>query len=388
MRVIDAIVKALSSLWLAATLLVFLALLTWLGTLEQVHSGLFEVQKKYFESIFFIHHAGPVPIPLPGATLVMGILLVNLLVGGITRLRKGWSTIGILITHCGIAFLLIAGFVKAYFADEGHVRLFEGDRADTFQSYHHWELAVLEKLSDGKVREVVAPETLFTQATRSAKTTLSSPELPFTLEVADFLENSRVLPKGPMFDAPLPVIDGFFLERLPLEKENEMNIAGAYVAAIERQDGKRTEGVLWGATTQPWTVHAGGKTYGIELRRTQYELPFTLRLDDFNKEDHPRMEMAKSFESDVTVFEGSTSRPIKIQMNEPLRSHGLVVYQSAWGPENARPGTPLYSVFSVVRNPADQYPKYACFVIAIGLIIHMSRKLFRHVRSEVRKAAA
>jgi cytochrome c biogenesis protein ResB len=387
MRVIDAFVKGLSSLWLAATLLVLLALLTWLGTLEQVHSGLFEVQKKYFESIFFIHNAGPVPVPLPGATLVMGVLFVNLLLGGIIRIRKGKATVGILITHFGIAFLLVAGFIKAYFAEEGHVRLFEGNRADTFQSYHHWEIAVLEKQSDGKVREVVAPEQTFENANRSKKTTLSSPQLPFTLEVLDFLENSTVRPKGPMFQAPLPVIDGFFLERLTLAKENEENIAGAYVAVIDRKDGVRREGILWGATEQPWTVQFGGKTFGVELRRTQYPLPFTLRLDDFNKEDHPRMDMAKSFESDVTVFEGSTTRPVKIQMNEPLRSHGLVLYQASWGPSNARPGTPLFSVFSVVSNPADQYPLYACIVIGFGLLLHMSSKLFRHVRSQAREAA-
>ena len=45
-------IKILSSLALSCTLLVLLGLLTWLGTLEQVEYGLFEVQKKYFESLF------------------------------------------------------------------------------------------------------------------------------------------------------------------------------------------------------------------------------------------------------------------------------------------------------------------------------------------------
>ena len=38
----------LASFGFAAILLVFLTLLTWLGTLEQVEHGLFETQKKYF----------------------------------------------------------------------------------------------------------------------------------------------------------------------------------------------------------------------------------------------------------------------------------------------------------------------------------------------------
>ena len=33
------VVNALSSLWLSVVLLIFLALLTWLGTLEQINTG-------------------------------------------------------------------------------------------------------------------------------------------------------------------------------------------------------------------------------------------------------------------------------------------------------------------------------------------------------------
>ncbi|MBI5432995.1 MAG: cytochrome c biogenesis protein ResB [Planctomycetes bacterium] len=387
MRLIDAFVKGLSSLWLCVTLLVLLALLTWLGTLEQVHTGLFEVQKKYFESIFFIHHAGPVPIPLPGATLVMGVLFVNIILGGIVRLRKRVATLGVLTTHLGIAFLLVAGFIKAYHAEEGHLTLYEGQRSNVFESYHNWEIAVLEKLPDGQLREVVAPELTFTDAEEGARVVLTSKDLPFSLEVTRYLSNSRVLPKGPMFEAPLPVIDGFFLERQEKAKENEQNVAGAYVAVLDPQGTGRNEAILWGAATQPWTVEVGGKTFGVELRRSQYLLPFTLRMDDFIKEDHPRMTMAKSFSSDVTVFEGSTSRATKIEMNEPLRSQGLVLYQSSWGPSNARPGDRLFSTLSVVRNPADQYPLWACIVIAVGLLGHFLLKLFRHIRSEARGIA-
>ena len=77
------IVRVITSLGLSCTLLVLLGLLTWLGTLEQVHSGLFEVQKKYFESFFLVHRAGPLSIPLPGANLVLCVLFVNLIAGGI-----------------------------------------------------------------------------------------------------------------------------------------------------------------------------------------------------------------------------------------------------------------------------------------------------------------
>ena len=49
----------------ACVLLVFLFLLTLFGTLEQVEHGLYEVQKKYFESWFLMHQLGPISLPLP-----------------------------------------------------------------------------------------------------------------------------------------------------------------------------------------------------------------------------------------------------------------------------------------------------------------------------------
>jgi hypothetical protein len=94
--------------------------------------------------------------------------------------------------------------------------------------------------------------------------------------------------------------------------------------------------------------------------------------------------MPSSFSSDVTVMEGSSARPVTISMNEPLRDQGLVLYQASWGPSDAPPGTPLFSTLSVVRNPADQYPLYACVVIALGLVTTFSRKLVRYMRSEAR----
>ena len=45
-----------------------------------------------------------------------------------------------------------------------------------------------------------------------------------------------------------------------------------------------------------------------------------------------------------------------------------------------------YSVFAVVRNPADQWPKYACYVIGIGLVLHFGMKLAAYLRSRARKA--
>ncbi len=378
--------EVIGSLRLSVVLLVLLALLTWLGTLEQVDTGLFEVQRRYFDSLFLVHQAWGVPIPLPGARLVMAILFVNLVVGGVLRLRRGWATTGVLVAHVGILILLVAGLIKSAYAVEGRVSLHEGERSNVFDSYYRWEIALLEKLDDGRVREFTIPEECFARNAGPRQPRFTRSELPFELELTSFLPNCRVGRKGPMVQTSQPVIDGFFLDPRPLEKQAEQNRAGAYVALIAKSGGARTEGILWGVDDQPLGASFDGKSWAVELRHERRALPFTLGLKKFTKEDHPGISMAKAFSSDVEVQEAGGTRAVKISMNQPLRAEGLVVYQSSWGPANAAPGTPLFSTLAVVQNPADQYPLYACIVIAVGLALHYGRKLVRHIRAEARPA--
>ena len=49
--------RFLSSYGLSIILLFLLLVLTYLGTWEQTTTGIYKVQKKYFESIFLVHYA-------------------------------------------------------------------------------------------------------------------------------------------------------------------------------------------------------------------------------------------------------------------------------------------------------------------------------------------
>ncbi len=75
-------------------------------------------------------------------------------------------------------------------------------------------------------------------------------------------------------------------------------------------------------------------------------------------------------------------------MNKPLRKHGLVVYQTSWGPQDEPEGTRLFSVLSVVFNPSDQWPLWACIVIGIGMLIHFCAALVRYVQRQGRLSQA
>ena len=386
--------RLFSSLGFTVVLLLFLALLTFLGTLEQTEYGLYDVQKKFFESAFLVHDIGFLKVPLPGAGLVQLLLFLNILVGGIVRMRWSWKRAGILVTHFGIAFLLFSGFWKLYFAEEGHVTLYENESASHYQSYYLWEISVSRELEDGKYLEYVIPHEEFVDATGPEPVTLFHEELPFDLDVSHFMRNG--IPEGFTGGmAPgVPVVDGvYFHEEVP-EKDTENNRAGLYADVVVKSSGERIPGLLWGfdfhkATRRQsanWAVDIDGQEWLIDLRRTRYPMPWTLTLDTFTKKEHARTTMPSEFSSDVSVASAADARKIKIEMNEPLRDEGLVVYQSGWGPQTAEPGESLFSTLSVVRNRADHWPEYSCWIIAVGLLIHFIWMLFRYVSSELAKA--
>ena len=72
-------------------------------------------------------------------------------------------------------------------------------------------------------------------------------------------------------------------------------------------------------------------------------------------------------------------------MNKPLRSDGFTVYQASWGPEDAGKGEPLFTSLAVSRNPADQWPKYSCYIVSFGLTFHFVQKLFMYLMRTQRK---
>jgi hypothetical protein len=110
---------------------------------------------------------------------------------------------------------------------------------------------------------------------------------------------------------------------------------------------------------------------------------FAIQLDEFKRALHPGTTKAKEFSSFVTRIEGATVQRVHITMNEPMRHRGYTFYQSSWGPQDGR--GPVWSQFSVVRNPSDRVPLIACVIIAMGLGLHFGRKLLLHLRAETRR---
>lgn len=386
MKWADKALKIFGSQGLAALMMFFLLLLTFLGTLEQTEMGLYQVQKKYFESFFLTKDLLGIPIPLPGGLLCMIIFSVNLLVGGIMRLRVSKRNLGIFIIHVGIAVMMAAGLVKLVASNDGFLTLMENQESAEYSSHHQWEVAVFEigskPIAEYRVHEdrwKAGNQEVLLQAQPGSEQ--KNPNgLPFNLKISGPLNNCRPLPVGPNWQPDSEAIDGWALRKLDMEVENERNTPGLLlqVEPTDSQNNSSQSGLLWGRQNYPWTFDVNGRTYAAALRKIRHSMPFSIRLDNFEKVDHPGIAMAKEYRSDVTQTLDGNQRQIRIEMNAPLRDQGLILFQSSWGPSNAAPGDILYSVFAVVRNPSDHWPLYSCIIIAVGMAIAFLQKFLKY----------
>lgn len=383
-----SIVRFSGSYGLACVLFLFLLLLTFLGTLEQVRHGIYEVQNRYFASFIAWHDVfGLFNVPLPGAFLLLILLSVNVLVGGIIRARKDWSRLGVIVVHLGILVLLAGSFAKHQMAHDGAVTLYEGDTAQTFSSYYDYEIAVAKPQDDGALTEYLIADDGFSHLGADATATFTNPEWPFDVVVTGYAQNSAPQPGAPPGESEAPV-DGFYLASLPRETETAYNMPGAYVTLRGKESGQEHHGILWSQQRHPFAAEIGGTLWSVDLRRAQYKMPFEITLDKFTRELHPRTNIASVYSSEVTKTEGESRQKFLIEMNQPLRHKGYTIYQSGWGPQNARPGDPLFSTLAVVSDPVEQVPLYASLIITVGLLFHYGLKLFRYLRSETRRTAA
>ncbi len=370
MSFIRRAIALLSSYGLACLLLSGLFVLTLLGTLEQGTIGLHAAQEKYFSSlVVWVKLPGGLALPVfPGGYTLMTLLSVNILLGGILRLRRTPSKIGLFIVHIGMLLFLVGGMITYHFADEGMMALEPGQTSSRFQSAAEWELAIIDTSRPDANIEYIIPERAFADVGAVGRR-FRQAAIPFELELASFMPNA--LPRSAGGE--------IMLQPLATDRERSRNLAGAQ-ARVRTSDGRELTAPLWAGALKPWAFEADGGSWAIELRRRQYDLPFSITLERFIHEFHPGTQMARTYESDVIKTEAGRQEAINIRMNEPLRHRGYTFFQSSYYPI---PDSDQFgSVLAVVRNPADAMPLWATIVVTLGLLLHFGLKLARHLKRE------
>lgn len=372
-----------SGFGLAVTCLLLLLILTWLSTLEQPSKGLYEVQKRYYdaEAWYVVPeldwlpkiNGKPVSLPLPGAYLVSAVLFVNLFLGGIIRIRKGWRNIGVVISHFSMVSLLIAGFVSHHYSKEGIMAVYQGDISDFAQSYTEYTIEVAEIVNGEKTRPYVLPTKHLKSLGADQSRVFEIPELNLDLNVSSWMRNSARV-KVDKEDAGQDVVqvDGWALQWLETNPTEELNLAGCHVDVIAGKDPEKSKLlVLHGGDPNACTVTMNGKIYGLRLMREIWPMPFQVRLDKSIGEYYPGTRKPSTFQSDITRMANGSEQSFRIKMNEPMRYGGYTLFQARWEDRGDRP----MSGFAIVKNPSDQWPKYSLYISILGLTIHFGMKL-------------
>jgi len=395
----------LSSFGFAITVLSLLLVITLLGTLEQTSTGLYLAQRKYFESFLvttvdigavqsglFGSDTPPQEMPffMPGGYLLMVLLFVNMVCGAVIRIRKGMRTLGILIAHCSVIFMLVAGFVSYYGKIDGLMQVPEGGKNDEFESATETSINIERLLpapTNGKRTAWVIDGATFIDATGDKGRTFFCKDLPFEITVTGYEANADVRPATASTSSK-GVIDGRYIQAVKREKEQEKNLDAALIR-ITHKDGRTEQGLLWRVALEPFSVVVGSETYGITLTRKKWVLPFALQLEKFVHEKHPGTERPRKFASTVTKFKQGREEKREITMNEPLREDGYAVFQQSFGQARRTDGKVVpASVFEIAQNPSDHWPLISCIGVAIGLLIHTISQLVRFLnKTGTRKVA-
>ena len=381
-----AALNFLASLKLASVLLLLLMVLTFFGTLEQVDYGLHATIQKYFTWKNFIVipdiriNGKLLPIPLPGAYWVSALMFVNMLLGGVIRMKQNWKKAGIIVSHFGILFLLLGGFVTHHYSQRGNMALYEGETSDYAQSYHDYdiEIALLDDQGLATKVYIIGHELVAKIPSGKKSIQLEHTELPFSFTASHFLKNCRPQRAGPFSVGQTPVVDGYSLFKIKTDKADEANLNGCYVKASNGE-----EFLLFSGAFEPYVLQYEGKNYAISMRKSIWKMPFQVKLRDFNAEFFPTGK-PKKFESYVTRLENGVEEEVKIYMNHPMRYQGYTFFQASWGPQGGGPQQRLYSVFEIVKNPSDQWPLYSILITSVGLIGHFGYMLGRFIYQQTK----
>ena len=359
--------EGLASLRTTVGLLVVSMVLVFAATVAQAHLGIWEIQEKYFRSIWVtssVPGTGVLVPVFPGGYLIGGLLLANLACSYVVRWDASWRKMGLHLVHAGVVTLLIGELLTGILRRESTLRLAVGEARGYSESVRTFELAISgANERPGGDREVALNATQLSQ--RGA---ISAPELPFTISVIDYLANAAIEAS----DSPGPADrgPGVGLRLVPKPRSpagDESGLPGAYVR-ISAAGANLGTWLVSPLLPDSQTFSVAGREWTIVLRPERTYLPVTLALKGITNDLYPGTDIPKNFVSQVRVSNPSATeyRDVTIAMNEPLRIGDFTFYQYQM---NLAGQT---SVLEVVENPGWRVPYVACLMVGIGMAAHFS----------------
>lgn len=369
----------LASLRLTVALLLLSLVMIFVATLDQVHLGVWGVQKKYFHAFLVLAKVPgtelSVPI-FPGGYLLGGALLLNLVTAHAYRFSLSWRKSGIWLVHFGLILLLIGEGLSGLMQRDGQVRLDVGQTRRYVESFRENELAVTDATDPGFDQVIAIP-----MARLKGEAAIQHPKLPFVLRPVAFYPNAMVRTRGERPNAPASMATmgdgpGMIVEPAPITyKPDESNWPAGFVE-LTGPEGSLGIWLVSAMLEEPQTFTYQGHTWQLALRSRRDYLPFTVTLDKFTHDIYPGTDIPKNFASTIRLRsdDGRDDRAVLISMNNPLRYGGFAFYQAGYA-NNDRT-----SVLEAVRNPSWRLPYFSCAVIALGLLLQFGISLLGFFR--------
>jgi len=417
----DKFWKFFTSLRLTVVCLGFGILLVFLGTLAQVHEGLWNAQTRWFRNFVVLRETGDpwwVPPIFPGGYLIGCMLLLNLIAAHVKRFRLTWRQAGINLTHFGVILLLVGQLATDMFSRETIMDLREGQPKVYSEAHRDFEL-VFQHPVDGANDEVVAIPAEMVKAGAEIR----HEKLPFVVQVKTYWLNSEPQFRAPMQQSAEPPLtdkgiarDWDFHEMPEAHGMDDRNLPtavlvirgnagedlGTWVASAWAGDTTVVEGVqrsyarsvgadvaesIGAKLSAPQEFDAGGSKWRVSLRPARAYKDFSVTLLKTTHEVYPGTSIPKNFNSRVRIDNPGTGekREAEVYMNNPLRYRGLTFYQSTMSAGEGRSG------LQVVRNPSWLTPYFGCLIVGLGLIVQFGYHLIGFItkrRTAVAPAAA
>ncbi len=128
--------------------------------------------------------------------------------------------------------------------------------------------------------------------------------------------------------------------------------------------------------------------YGSSWLDKKYQLPFKIRLNDFQLEKYPGSNNPSSYASEVSVIDGETIFPSRIFMNNILNYKGYRFYQSSYSISPEGKETTILSVNADFWGTTISYLGYLIMTIGMLLTLVWNGSYFKklgHVVNQIKK---
>jgi ResB-like family len=373
--------KPLTSLKLTIFCLACAMVLVFLGTLDQVHIGVYEAENRYFKSffLFFTLPRTELKIPwFPGGYVVGTLLLVNLVAAHIARFKLSWKKAGILFLHSGLILLLVGQLFADIFVDlESQMRLDQGQTKNYSESLYHDELAMIDTSGADSDQVISMPDSKLYRGNRI--------ELPVdSLEVVinEYYPNAALVSPSQLPSPNYPHLPiGPMAVAVQMEKtykENERNQPAATVSILQKGNLIGTWSLAAGFP-RPLSFQVAGKTCQIVLRPKRFYKPFAIQLVQFRHDRYAGTDIAKNFSSRIKLTDPAKheDRESLIFMNNPLRYRGYTFFQAGFDNNDTT------TVLQVAQNPSWLVPYISCALIVLGMLLQFGMHLVSFVKRRV-----